>query len=187
MSSQVRPTTAFESTSGQADSTAYVGPNAHGEVLLTVHEDNAALIRCVRTGRNPSMRDPQRTHRVTLMWLHERFQAGEGLKLVYTPTKLMAGDVFTIAFTEPLRWANACSLISIYDPKSGPMPILSHPMIASGKLVSDKPEPKSVQYHVWYACSLDGPSRSLIVPRPTRLICQSKLVASHAVRPSLCP
>ena len=46
---------------------------------LYVHEDNQAMLACVRSGRNPTMRYLHRTHRVSVQWLHERFTAADSL------------------------------------------------------------------------------------------------------------
>eukprot|EP00972_Heterocapsa_arctica_P070192 10369016-Heterocapsa_arctica.AAC.1 len=41
--------------------------------ILHFQEDNQAMIRVVETGRNPMMRYLQRTHGVSVAWLHETF------------------------------------------------------------------------------------------------------------------
>ena len=40
-------------------------------VKLQVHEDNTAMIQCVKSGKNPTMRYLHRTHRTSVGWLHE--------------------------------------------------------------------------------------------------------------------
>ena len=40
-------------------------------------EDNQAMLQCVKTGRNPTMRHLPRTHRVQVGWIHERYQSGQ--------------------------------------------------------------------------------------------------------------
>ena len=64
---------------------------------LMVHEDNQAMIRCVETGRNPTMRYLHRTHRVSVSWLHESFERDD-LSLVYELTTRMCADIYTKAF-----------------------------------------------------------------------------------------
>ena len=44
-------------------------------LVVNVLEDNQALIETIRTGRNPTMRHFERTHRVPVAWLHELYQA----------------------------------------------------------------------------------------------------------------
>ena len=39
-------------------------------------EDNQAMLQVVKTGKNPTMRHLQRTHRVQVGWIHERYMSG---------------------------------------------------------------------------------------------------------------
>ncbi|WP_288993063.1 polyprotein of Ty1/Copia retrotransposon, partial [uncultured Marinobacter sp.] len=86
-----------------------------GDVSLTVHEDNQAMIRVCHTGRNPTMRYLSRVHRISIAWLYERFGA-ENIHLCYTDTKLMAADIYTKAFSDPVQFKHACWLINHMDP-----------------------------------------------------------------------
>ncbi len=52
---------------------------------LFLHEDNQAMIRVCKTGRNPTMRHIGRTHRVSVAFTHERFTL-PGIDLVYEMT-----------------------------------------------------------------------------------------------------
>ena len=81
---------------------------------LIVHEDNAAMIRVMETGRNPTMRHLGRTHGVSINWLHERFLE-DWNELVKEDTTTMAGDVFTKAFDNKDKWTHACNLINVID------------------------------------------------------------------------
>ena len=38
-------------------------------------EDNQAMLQCVRSGRNPTMRHLSRTHRVSVAWMHEQYKS----------------------------------------------------------------------------------------------------------------
>src|SRR4051812_14337081 len=49
------------------------GDHGSKPVTLVVHEDNSALVKCVRSGRNPTMRHLLRTHRVGVRWLYDLF------------------------------------------------------------------------------------------------------------------
>ena len=90
-------------------------PDGH---RLTVHEDNQAMIACVRSGRNPTMRYLHRTHRVSVQWLHERFTSDDSLAdLIYEDSIDMCADIYTKAFNEELKWVHACDLINIIHPK----------------------------------------------------------------------
>jgi len=86
---------------------------------LTFHEDNQAMIRVIETGRNPTMRHLQRTHRVSVAWLHETFQS-EFLSLRYSLTSRMCADIFTKAFTDVRQWGGVCALINTIAPESLP-------------------------------------------------------------------
>ena len=66
--------------------------------VLRLLEDNTAMIRCIETGRNPTMRYLHRTHHVSVAWLHERFQDVK-LSLAYEVTTRMCADIYTKAFT----------------------------------------------------------------------------------------
>ena len=54
---------------------------------LLVHEDNQAMIRCVETGRNPTMIYLHRTHWCSVAWLHECFERKD-MSLIYEVTSL---------------------------------------------------------------------------------------------------
>ena len=71
-------------------------------VYLQVHEDNTAMIQCVKTGKNPTMRYLHRTHRVSVGWLHEAFR-DDHLDLVYEMTARMCADIYTKAFTDQVK------------------------------------------------------------------------------------
>ena len=60
------------------------------------------------------MRHLGRTHRVSVAWLHERF-ADAGIDLRYEMTHRQAGDIYTKAFYDALKWIAACLLINIVD------------------------------------------------------------------------
>ena len=38
-------------------------------------EDNQAMLQCVRSGRNPTMRHLARTHRVSVAWMQEQYKS----------------------------------------------------------------------------------------------------------------
>jgi len=84
---------------------------------LQLHEDNAACIRVMETGRNPTMRHLGRTHRIDVAWTAERIQ-GPDVELIKTDTKIMAADIHTKPFPDALRsdWERDLRLINIVDP-----------------------------------------------------------------------
>ena len=53
--------------------------------VLYMHDDNAAAISVIRTGRNPTMRTLGRVHGVSISAMHERLY-GDDFKLGYIPT-----------------------------------------------------------------------------------------------------
>ena len=77
-----------------------------------MHDDNTALIACVRSGRNPTMRYLGRTHQVSAAWLKEVCDSGV-VNLAYAKSEDMAADVFTKGFSDPERWRRACTMIRV--------------------------------------------------------------------------
>ena len=75
-------------------------------VKLIVHEDNQAMIRIVETGKNISLRYLQRTHRVSVGWLHEVFKLDE-VEMMYQESAKMAADIYTKSFTDKAKWTAA--------------------------------------------------------------------------------
>ena len=62
------------------------------KVTLLFQEDNAAAIRIIETGKNPTIRHLGRTHRVDLAWLHEQL-VSKSFKLAYCETNSMVGNI----------------------------------------------------------------------------------------------
>ena len=80
------------------------------------HEDNTAMIRVLRTGRNPTMRHLERVHRVHVASLHEKF-AEDNMCIFYEDSNSMAADIYTKGFTSPTKWLSALRLINIFTIK----------------------------------------------------------------------
>ena len=74
--------------------------------------DNQAMIRAIRTDRNPTMRHLPRVHRVNLASLHER-HSEEGRDSKYCDTNEMAADIYTKHFTAVAEWKQAVALIHV--------------------------------------------------------------------------
>ena len=83
---------------------------------LCLYEDNQAMISVVRSGRNPTMRYLERTHGVSVAWLHEIFQA-DHIALVYEITGKMAADIYTKGYDDARKWKSVTSLINIVTPE----------------------------------------------------------------------
>ena len=77
-----------------------------------MHDDNTALLACVRSGRNPTMRYLGRTHQAPVAWLKEVCDSGV-VNMVYAKSEDMAADVFTNGFSDPERWRHACFMIRV--------------------------------------------------------------------------
>ena len=52
------------------------------------------MIQVCKTGRNPTMRHIERTHKMCVSWLHEMLTAKE-FELLYEVTANQAADIFT--------------------------------------------------------------------------------------------
>ena len=60
------------------------------------------------------MRHLKRTHGVNVAWLAEQF-ARSDVQLVYERSVRMSADIFTKAFSDPLKWRAVCELILVLD------------------------------------------------------------------------
>ena len=85
------------------------------EVKCVFHEDNEAMIRVCKSGRNPTMRHLGRTHRVSVSWLYERFQ-DRWADLRYIFSAKQAADIFTKAFVNPEKWDQVRQLVNVVHP-----------------------------------------------------------------------
>ena len=83
---------------------------AKDEVNIIVHEDFAAMIQVMNTGKNPTMRGPGNTHGVSINRLKEAFDEPWG-DLITS----MVGDIFTKAFGNKDKWTHACRMINMFD------------------------------------------------------------------------
>ena len=80
--------------------------------LDCLYKDNQAMISVVRSGRNPNMRYLERTHDVSVAWLHETFQA-DHIALVYEITSKMAADIYTKGYDDGRKWKSVTYNINI--------------------------------------------------------------------------
>ena len=62
------------------------------------------------------MRHLQRVHRVSVASLHQTCTRPD-VDLFYEKSAAMAADIYTKAFTSPVKWASAIELIGLYPPK----------------------------------------------------------------------
>ena len=69
------------------------------------------MIAVMRTGRSDKLRHLNRTHRVSIDWLHECFQ-DPAYNLIWEQSAKQAADIFTKAFPDVNRWRHASVLIN---------------------------------------------------------------------------
>ena len=82
---------------------------------LRVLVDNQAMIACVRSGRNPTMRYLGRTRRISVVWLKEVCDAPR-VHLAFVESAQQAAGIFAKASTDFVRWTHVCSPIRIGTP-----------------------------------------------------------------------
>ena len=80
------------------------------------HDDNQAMIAVIRSGKNPTMRHIERSHGISIVWMHEMFLLSY-IILIYEITSKMAADIHTKAFRDPMAWKRACLLINVLEDK----------------------------------------------------------------------
>ena len=78
-----------------------------------LQENNQATIQILKIQKNPTLRHLNRTHRVNVSWLCEVFRILMEVELKYWKTDEMAADLFTKAFTNPIKWNAALDVIGI--------------------------------------------------------------------------
>lgn len=83
---------------------------------ITFHDDNQGMIGVMRTGRNPTMRHLERSHGISIVWMHQMFQL-DHIDLAYEITARMAADIHTKDFSGAIQWRHACQLINIMPPE----------------------------------------------------------------------
>ena len=84
---------------------------------LVFQEDDQATLQILKTQKNPTLRHRNRTHRVNVSWLCEVFRNLKEVELKYCKTDEMAADIFTKAFTNPIKWNAALNLVGIIYPQ----------------------------------------------------------------------
>jgi len=88
---------------------------ASGHPPMIFNEDNEAMIKVCRSGRNPTMRHLLRAHGVSVAYLKEVFDRPD-INLQYVPSARQAADIYTKSFTNGDAWALVTTLIGVYDP-----------------------------------------------------------------------
>jgi hypothetical protein len=80
------------------------------------HEDNQAMIRICRSGRNLTMRHLGRAHRISIASLYEQLgdpDRDNNINLFYEESHKMAADIYTKHFTDEIKWREAARLINV--------------------------------------------------------------------------
>ncbi len=84
------------------------------EPQIIFHDDNQAMIAVIRSGKNPMMRHIERSHGISIVWMHEMFLLSY-IILIYEITSKMAADIHTQAFRDPMAWKRACLSINVLE------------------------------------------------------------------------
>ena len=74
-------------------------------------EDNQATLRIIQTGKHQALQHVSRTHRINTAWISETCRK-QPIDLGACESHLMAGDIFTRAFTELAKWTDVRRLIA---------------------------------------------------------------------------
>jgi hypothetical protein len=84
---------------------------------VTLMEDNSATAQIMRSGKFPTLRHVQRTHRVDVAWLHQQLEQKHYL-LSDCSTAHMAADIFTKSFDDKKvgEWERNLLLIGHFRP-----------------------------------------------------------------------
>ena len=86
---------------------------SHQEALLSVFEDNEAVIKMIIKGRSPTMRHVSRTHRVALDWLFDRINLDPKIQIKYIETKKQLADILTKGNFTRDEWNHLLCLFNI--------------------------------------------------------------------------
>ena len=86
---------------------------SHQEALLSVFEDNEAVIKMIIKGRRPTMRHVSRTHRVALDWLFDRINLDPKIQIKYIDTKNQLADTLTKGSFKRDEWDHLLCLFNI--------------------------------------------------------------------------
>ena len=87
--------------------------SASREALLSVFEDNEAVIKMIMKGRSPTMRHVSRTHRVALDWLFDRINLDPKIQIKYIDTKNQLADILTKGNFTRYEWNHLLTLFNI--------------------------------------------------------------------------
>jgi len=90
------------------------------EPRIIFHDDNQAMIAVVRSGKNPTMRHLERSHGISIVWMHEMLLLLSYIIFIFEITSKMAADIHTKAFRDPMAWKRACLLINVLEDEDIP-------------------------------------------------------------------
>ena len=80
------------------------------EALLSVFEDNEAVIKMIIKGRSPTMRHVSRTDRVALDWLFDRINLDPEIQIKYIDTKVQLAHILTQGISRVMSGIICCAL-----------------------------------------------------------------------------
>jgi hypothetical protein len=89
------------------------------KVKLSMMDDNEAMIKICHSGKNPTMKYFNRTHKVGVSWLMEVFGLAN-INIYKIDTKLQAADIGTKHITCIHTWKSNCILINLSEPGVSP-------------------------------------------------------------------
>ena len=95
------------------------GANLQGDPNL---ENDDAVIKMTVKTRSPAMRLVQRTHRVDLDWLFERFLQDDNVNIKFVGTKYQLADILTKGSFTAQSWRDLLALIMFHKPFTNPTP-----------------------------------------------------------------
>ena len=92
-----------------------MNPNSPSQFAaeLYIFEDNMSTITVLEKGSSHKLAHMTRTHRVNFHWFAE-VCSSQGIHVGHIPTDTQARDIFTEAFTDPVKWNVLCSLVGMY-------------------------------------------------------------------------
>ena len=99
---------------------------------LDFREDNQTMISVCTTGRNPTMRHVQRTHGVSIAWLHQIFTEYDNIYLTWQNTAGQTANILTKAL-DATAWARERQMIGVC--KHGELPLLVDEYTSGGNTV----------------------------------------------------
>ena len=124
------------------------GTHSGTNAMLSVFEDNEAVIKMIIKGRSPTMRHVSRTHRVALDWLFDIINLNSKIQIRYIDTKHQLADILTKGNFTRDEWNNLLHLFNISHLSSSccakNSSLISCPNTMAKRMLEQKREERSV-------------------------------------------